>query len=88
MSITADDLDNLRHALGIEPTRVRSQWGFRNYYVTCPGDASFARLVACGFAEPAGTLNDGRDTVFRATREGKRAAGMTDAEIAKMEKRR
>lgn len=83
MSITADDLDNLRHALGVAPERKRKLWGFRNYFVTTPTDPSFARLVEAGFAKLRGSINDGGDAVFGATHEGCRAVGMTDAEIEK-----
>ena len=88
VSVTADDLDNLRHALGIDLCSPRRAWGYRNYFVTTHDDQSFARLVAAGFARVRGTMNDGRDTVFSATPDGCRAVGMTAREIARMESTR
>lgn len=87
MSVTADDLDNLRHALGINERTKRSSYGYRNHFNTTADDPSFTRLVAAGFARLAGTINGGRDAVFCATREGCRAVGMTAKEIDRMEPR-
>ena len=87
MSITADDMDDIRHALGIDNRRPRKQWGFRNYY--CGHTPGMERLVAVGFMRlaRAGSELTGGDPVYAATREGCRAVGMTDAEIDRMEPR-
>lgn len=84
MSITADDLDLLRHALGAEPERSRKSWGFRNYFCAGGPDAGWERLVAAGFARNCGAHGAG-DIYYAATRDGCRAVGMTDREIARME---
>ena len=85
--VTADDLDNLRHALGIDPDRMgrKAPKGWRNYFATTPDDPSFRRLCDAGFARLAGSLNGNRDAVFVATHEGCRAVGMTVKEIEAME---
>lgn len=87
MSITADDMDSLRHALGITASRPRKLWGFRNYY--CGHTPGMDRLCAAGFmrlVHPGKALSGG-DPVYTATREGCRAVGMTEAEIDRMEPR-
>lgn len=87
MTITADDLDNLRHMLGCEPERSRRSWGFRNCFVADETDVpSMERLVAAGFVHPHRMVNQSRSYI--ATREGMRAAGMTGAEIERSERDR
>lgn len=86
MTITADDLDDLRHMLGANPETPRKMWGYRNRYVG--HTPSMDRLVAAGFARishPGNELSGG-DPIYCATREGCRAAGMTAKEIARMER--
>ena len=79
-TLTADDLDNLRHTLGVDMDKPPNRWGWRNYFATTEADPSFVRLVAVGFAIRIGE-SAGRDAVFAATRDGCRAVGMTDAQI-------
>jgi hypothetical protein len=72
--ITADDLDNLRHMLGVsEQTRK----GYRNYFVAGVSDVpSMERLRAAGFT----VKNDGYKLsdapCYHATIEGARAVGL------------
>ncbi len=69
-TITADDLDKLRHMLGVSG---RSRRGYRNYYCAGPNDVpSMERLRAAGFVEK---VADGR--YYHATLEGGRAVGLT-----------
>ena len=83
-NITADDLEDLRHMLGAEPGRYsRKSWGFRNYFVG--RTPSMDRLCAVGFVRQARPPMNGNDPIYAATREGCRAAGMTVAEIDRME---
>lgn len=86
MTITADDLDNLRHMLGCEPERARKSWGFRNCFVAGESDVpSMERLAAAGFVVKGRLVN--QDQSYHATREGCRAAGMTQREIERMDVR-
>lgn len=86
--ITADDMDSLRHTLGVDYDRKRKHWGYRNHFVTSKTDPSMLRLVACGFmvdARGRNFLDDRGETTFRATFEGCLAVGMRPEDIAKME---
>ncbi len=74
--VTLEDLDNLRHMLGIDAHRPRKQWGFRNHFWAGLTDVpSMERLAALGWASA------GRPGVYHATEAGCRAAGMTPDEI-------
>ncbi len=72
--ITADDLDNLRHMLGVSE---RCRRGYRNYFVAGGDDvASMERLREAGFV-----VNNERYTIslgpcYHATPEGARAVGL------------
>ena len=77
MSITADDLDKLRHMLGVSEQQPR---GYRNYYVAGPRDVpSMERLCAAGFA-----VRESRNwelsgyPLYHATDEGARAVGLKE----------
>jgi len=72
--ITVEDLDNLRHMLGVTERHPR---GYRNYFVAGTTDVpSMQRLVAAGFA----VKNDGyklsSDPCYHATLDGARAVGL------------
>ena len=71
-ALTFEDMDRLRHMLGVDPRRPAKCWGFRNYYDV--GDdaavASMNRLAACGWVEHV------KDSIWIATLEGCRAAGL------------
>lgn len=83
--ITVEDLDNLRHMLGISERNKRSLWGFRNHYYAEKGNHSMRRLIAHGFVvEIGGHFPDG-DAGFRATRDGCLAVGMLPREIEAMD---
>lgn len=72
-----EDMDNLRHMLGVCSTKPRKQWCWRNYYNANDGDESMARLVASGLAEQY------RPNYFRATEAGCQAIGLSAKEIHK-----
>jgi hypothetical protein len=74
VSITADDLDNLRHMLGID----RSPKPYRNYYCAGGDDdvASMERLVEAGFAVKNSRYTLSVGPMYHATLEGARAVGL------------
>lgn len=72
---TADDLDNLRHMLGVSE---RCRRGYRNFFVAGGDDvASMERLRAAGWVirNERYRLSDG--PCYHATLEGARAVGLT-----------
>ena len=71
--ITADDLDNLRHALGVSE---RCRRGYRNYFVAGGKDvASMERLLRAGFVEKNERYSSSSPCYY-ATVEGARAVGL------------
>jgi hypothetical protein len=84
--LTADDLDNLRHAVGFRNGKPQRN-PYRNGYHTAGDDPSFMRLVAHGFARLARKPSDitGGDSVFAVTTEGLRAIGCTPKFIRDLE---
>jgi hypothetical protein len=81
-TITAEDLDRLRHMLGADPRRyTQKQWGFRNYYACGGGEPeqSMRRLEAAGFVQQGCAYKD--SFYFHATEDGCKAAGMNAAQI-------
>jgi hypothetical protein len=81
--ITAEDLDNLRHMLGIDPRRYTPrQFGFRNYYASSKTGRPFAsmrRLKSAGFVRQ-GRVSDSM-IFFHATEEGCKAVGLNAEQI-------
>ena len=72
--ITADDLDNLRHALGVSE---RCRRGYRNYFVAGGKDvASMERLLRAGFVEKNERYRSSSNPCYHATVEGARAVGL------------
>ena len=64
----------MRHALGL----CNSKKSYRNRYCACEGHHSWKELeelVALGLMEMAGTVNDGRDSVFVVTTIGIKLLG-------------
>lgn len=73
--ITAYDLDNLRHMLGVSE---RSPRGYRNYFVAGGDDvASMERLREAGFVFQNKRYNLSPDPCYCATIEGAKAVGLT-----------
>lgn len=70
--LTVEDMDRLRHMLGVETRYPPSRWGFRNYYSVGNDEdlASMNRLAGCGWVEHV------RDSFWIATLKGCRAAGL------------
>lgn len=72
--ITADDLDNLRHMLGVSEKTPR---GYRNYFVAGADNvASMERLKAAGFVVKNERYTGSADPCYHATTEGARAVGL------------
>ncbi len=74
------DLENLRHMLGVRNDKPRKQWCYRNYFNSSPGCdhyPSMQRLVAMGFAF------EYRPDYFRGTLHGCMAIGLTAKETHK-----
>ena len=72
--ITADDLDNLRHMLGVSD---RNRSGYRNYFVAGGADvASMERLRVTGFVVKNERYGLSADPCYHATIEGARAVGL------------
>lgn len=72
--IAVDDLDNLRHMLGVSD---RCRRGYRNYFVAGSDDvASMERLRAAGFAMKNERYTLSSDPCYHATIDGARAVGL------------
>jgi len=74
------DMDNLRHMLGVCSERPRKRWCYRNYFNSnqgCDSYASMQRLVAQGLAF------EYRPDYFSATLHGCMVIGLTSKEAAK-----
>lgn len=76
-AITADDLDNLRHMLGVT---MKTPRGYRNHFVAGGKDVeSMERLRACGFVfknERVHAELTGGAPCYHATIEGAKAVGL------------
>lgn len=81
MTVTADDLNSLRHMLGVDARRyTQKQWGFRNYYASSVSDEpAMRRLETAGFVRQGRPYDE--SFYFHATEEGCRAVGMNKAQI-------
>jgi len=74
--ITADDLDNLRHMLGVSDKHRR---GYRNYFVAGGKDVeSMERLRESGFVVKNERYGLSSDPCYHATVDGARAVGLRE----------
>ena len=72
--VTSDDLDNLRHMLGVSEQHRR---GYRNYFIAGGDDvASMERLREAGFAVKNERYAASKDPCYHATIDGARAVGL------------
>lgn len=80
-SLTAKDIDNLRHMLGVHQQKPARQWGLRNYFACGGGEneKSMRRLEAAGFVRQGRPYEN--SFYFHATEEGCKAVGMNAAQI-------
>ena len=74
MDITIDDLDNLRHMLGVGPRQPR---GYRNYFVAGGKDVeSMERLRVAGLVVKNEHYRASADPCYHATLDGAKAVGL------------
>lgn len=83
-TVTAGDLESLRHMLGINQSTPQDQWGYRNYFAAGGDDQiqSMERLADAGFVRCGGERWG--LTYYFATEEGCKAAGLTTEQIKKV----
>ena len=75
-----DDLDNLRHMLGVRSHIPRRQWGYRNFFAASETQiAQMERLVAAGYARKG--IVSGSLTYYHVTEAGCHAIGLHKAAI-------
>lgn len=78
-SIKDEDMDSLRHMLGVSKNRSKNLWGFRNYFAAGSDQIeSMERLVSAGYAA-RGVEVGGSLTYYHATEAGMDAVGMSKA---------
>jgi len=76
--ITEDDMDSLRHMLGVRTHEKKRTWGYRNYFAAGAGSiASMERLVVAGYVT-RGRATDSM-TYYHATEAGMDAIGLSKA---------
>ena len=74
--ITVNDLDNLRHMLGVDE---KCRKGYRNYFVAGGSDvASMERLRAAGFVVKNERYKMSEDACYHATLDGAKAVGLKE----------
>jgi hypothetical protein len=73
LNISAEDVDDLRHMLGVSERTPR---GYRNYYVAEPGHPGMARLLAAGLVEKSERYGLSADECYHATLAGARLIGL------------
>jgi hypothetical protein len=74
MDLTVDDMDNLRHMLGVS---LKTPRGYRNYFVAGGKDVeSMERLCRAGLAVKNGRYALSVDPCYHATQEGGRFVGL------------
>jgi len=79
-AVTAEDLDKLRHMLGVDSRKSQRQWGYRNYYASSKGDEpAMRRLQSAGFVRQGRQYED--SFYFHATEEGCKAVGLNAKQI-------
>lgn len=78
--VSTEDIDNLRHMLGVQANLHERAWGYRNYF--CPGGdnvKSMERLEKAGLARKGKPYNVMH--YYHATEKGMRIAGLTAEQI-------
>lgn len=70
--------DILQHSLGIQKRGSKWTNPYRNYFCTGPGTSDFPlimELVNLGLMRESHTINDGKDTIYTVTNEGRELIG-------------
>lgn len=75
LNITAEDVDDLRHMLGVN---ARTPRGYRNYYVADPAHPGMARLLAAGLVVKNERYGVSKDACFHATIDGAKLIGLKE----------
>lgn len=75
LNITAEDVDDLRHMLGVSGRTPR---GYRNYYVAAPGHEGMARLLAAGLVVKNERYRLSADECYHATLAGAKLIGLRE----------
>ena len=75
LNITAEDVDDLRHMLGVSERTPR---GYRNYYVAAPEHPGMARLLSAGLVVKNERYRLSEDECFNATLAGARLVGLRE----------
>ena len=74
--IGAEDMDNLRHMLGVANNVPKKRWGYRNYYASSISDMpNMIRLEAAGLVRRGRPYEDAY--YFHATESGCLAVGLS-----------
>ena len=81
MKLTKDQLDILRHMLGINTPWDRAPKPNRNYAAVTPGDSEFVELEQLGVVEKYRAIIAGEYDWYRCTEEGKLAAMRSHKDI-------
>lgn len=81
MKLTKDQLDTLRHMLGINTPWDRVPKPYRNYYAATLGDVGLFELELLGAVEKYETNSDSEYGWYRCTEEGKLAAMRSHKDI-------
>ncbi len=80
MSNLKQDIDHLRHMLGVGTHIKMRSWGYRNHFASSKRDEpSMERLVADGLAKRGGAYHD--SYFYHATTAGMELAGLSKAAI-------
>jgi len=80
-------LELLQHMLGATSQKRPATWGERNYFCAEIGSEDHTVLVSMveeDLVQAGGTINEGTDQYFFATRAGAQAIGMSKAAIGRM----
>jgi hypothetical protein len=75
---TIEDMDTLRHMLGVGEHIKKANWGYRNYFNAEDGHHSMPSLIRL---QSAGLIEKYRPSYWRATEAGCRAIGLTGKQI-------
>ena len=89
LELNPEQLDTLRHMLGINTPAARTPVPYRNYAAVVPGDVDFAGLEKLGAVECYRRAADGQSyDYFRCTDDGRSAAMASHSLIRKTRSQR
>lgn len=79
MTNLLEQMEILRHMLGMQSHRPLKEWGWRNYYNSAEADLEHLRVL-----ESMGLVQQYRPHYWRATENGMRVAGLPQRAIMKL----